>query len=129
MRKWKKFVATLAAATVAAPFLSTAAAYASTQTVRFQAGGWHCPKGVYDVVGVDVMGTNVSTLNMHGTWRGSASTPTVTVVGVPTGGGQAQVTVTYRCKTGNWWAPASQAEPAYGTRWIYGTPPQPLYTL
>jgi len=104
-------------------------ASASTQTVGFRAGSWHCPKyGVYDVRHVEVSGTNVATLNMHGSWDGSASTAKVSIIGVPPGGGQAFVTVTYRCKVTSWGLPG-YGEPASGFRWIYGSGTQPTYTL
>lgn len=103
-------------------------ASASTQTVGFQAGSFHCSNGVYDVVAVDVTGTS-SAPNANGSWRGSNSVARVTINGIPAGGGNVNVTLTYRCKV--WvgiWIPG-YGEPAYGTRWVYGTPPQPTYTL
>lgn len=105
-------------------------ASASTQTVGFQAGSFHCPStGVYDVVGVDVTGT-ASAPSANGSWRGSASRASVTINGIPAGGGNVYVVLTYRCNVyvGPFRLPGT-GQPATGTRWVYGSGQQPTYTL
>jgi hypothetical protein len=114
---------------IAAQLLAVLPANASTQVVGFRAASWRCPKyGVYDVTRVDVSGTDARTLSMRGEWQGSASTARVTITGVPAGGAQANVTVTYRCKV-TWLGLPGYGEPASGIRWIYGSGTQPTYTL
>jgi hypothetical protein len=102
-------------------------AYASTQTVGFRAGSWHCSNGVYGIDHVNVFGTS-SAPYANGSWTGPTNTQTahVTIYGIPPGGGNVYVVVTYHCKVG-WWA--GQGEPANGTVWVYGSGWQPTYTL
>ncbi len=104
-------------------------ASASTQNVGFRAGSFHCSNGVYDVVAVDVTGTS-SAPSANGSWRGSDSTAHVNINGIPAGGGNVAVVLTYRCNVyvGPFRLPGN-GEPAYGTRWVYGSGTQPTYTL
>jgi hypothetical protein len=119
-------VATLALIGVSTP------AFASTQTVGFQAGSWHCTNGVYGISHVDVIGNTTGAPNINASWSGPNNTQraSVQVNGVPGGGGQGHVTVTYHCKV--WtifgWQ-AGYGEPAIGDRWVYGSGWQPTYTL
>lgn len=118
--------------TMAGVFALASPAAASTQTVRFTAGSWRCTNGLYGVSHVDVSASTTAAPYIAGSWSGADNTQVayVSVTGVPGGGGQAYVVVTYHCKV--WtifgWR-AGPGEPANGTRWIYGSPPQPLNTL
>jgi hypothetical protein len=106
-------------------------ASASTQTVGFRAGSWYCPNGVYGIDHVEVFGTS-SAPSANGSWSGPTNTQTahVTINGVPSGGGNVYVVVTYHCNVRVlwWWAPGP-GEPASGYRWVYGSGSQPTYTL
>jgi hypothetical protein len=103
-------------------------AFASTQTVGFRAGSWHCSNGVYGIDHVNVYGTS-SAPNASGSWSGPTNTQTayVTITGVPSGGGAVYVVVTYHCKV--LFGLPGYGEPAKGTRWVYGSGSQPTYTL
>ncbi len=104
-------------------FLATPAS-ASTQTVGFRVGSWHCPKafGLRSLNGVHVFGTDQGP-NIGGEWSGSTTNVAyVSVTGVPSGGGKAHVVLSYSC-----WG--STPTPAEGDRWIYGSGTQPTYTL
>jgi len=106
-------------------------ASASTQTVGFRVGPWHCPKGLYGISNVDVFGTS-SAPYASGSWSGPSNTQTVKVAisGVPANGGDVNVVVTYHCKVS--YGPftlAGPGEPAPGAVWVYGYGWQPTYTL
>jgi hypothetical protein len=101
-------------------------ASASTQTVGFRVGSWHCSNGVYGIDHVEVFGTS-SAPYANGSWSGAyTQTAHVAINGVPPGGGNVYVVVTYHCKVWGWPGPG---EPATGTRWVYGYGSQPTYTL
>jgi hypothetical protein len=122
----------IAAAMAAIPVLGLAApASASTQTVRFRAGSFHCTNGVYGISHVEISGTS-SAPYANGTWSGPSNTQTasVSINGIPPSGGAVDVVVTYHCnvKVG-WWTFAGYGEPATGTRWVYGWGWQPTYTI
>ena len=47
-------------------FAGASPAFASTQTVGFQAGSWHCPNGVYGIDHVEVSATGTAAPNISG---------------------------------------------------------------
>jgi hypothetical protein len=71
-----------------------APASASTQTVGFRAGSWHCSNGLYGISHVEITGT-ASAPSANGSWSGPANTQTasVTINGIPAGGGAVHVVV------------------------------------
>ena len=123
-----KRVVVAAVATTAALIGSVVAAVpaqASTQTVGFRVGSWHCANtfGFRSLNGVDVFANSAQAPNINGQWRGSTSgTAPVTITGVPAGGGSSHVVLSYTC-----WG--KTPAPAEGDRWIYGSGQQPTYTL
>lgn len=130
MKRFTSLIASLVLA-LASVIATAPAASASTQTVGFRAGPWRCPSGVYGVSKVSVTGTT-SAPSANALWNGPSNTQTayVPIQGIPPNGGNVNVTVTYHCKVkvGIWTYP-SPGYPADGTRWVYGTPPQPTYTI
>lgn len=122
----RKLISVVVAGAVAAAaqLLIASPAMASTQTVGFRVGSWHCPKsaGLRSLNGVDITGTDQGPY-IGGSWRGSTTDVAyVSVTGVPSGGGKAHVVLSYSC----WGSTPTHAE---GDRWIYGSGQQPTYTL
>jgi hypothetical protein len=105
---------------------------ASTQTVGIRVQSWRCPQyGVFGISRVTVTGTwSGPNINADQSFTNTTQTARVSVQGVPPGGGAGHFTATYHCKVKVlWFYMAGPGEPAVGDRWVYGTPPQPTYTL
>jgi hypothetical protein len=123
-----RFKKTLIGAVLAliAPLLMAAPAHASTQYVRFGVWDFHCQRGVYDVVHVEITSPDMYS-QIHGTWTGSANPATVEIQAVPASGHKVNVVIDYRCKTawGGW--PGFGTTSVPGTAWVYGSGWQPLW--
>ncbi|QCB97548.1 hypothetical protein E5206_11980 [Arthrobacter sp. PAMC25564] len=126
----KKFLLPSAVvALVSAALMAPPAEADSTQTVRFSVSGLYCPEdGVYGISHVSVNGAAGMRAEQNFIWN--TKTAATSISSVPPEGALANVTVTYRCNVKVlWWYEAGSGQQAAGTRWVYGSGPQPGYTL
>lgn len=120
-----RLAAVLAFAAIAVSWMVASPAQAATVGVAVRVGGYWCPSGWTPYVrGVEVSPNGYNAI--YGHWVGWSTSPTVTVTGVPSSGGSAQVVVAYSCK-GYWFWQQTTPAPIYGTRWAYGSGYQPTW--
>lgn len=123
--KFKKTVIGAALA-LTAPLWMATPAQANTVVVRFGVYDFHCPRGVYDVVHVEVTAPDKYS-QIHGSWTGSANPASVTVEAVPASGHRVNVVIDYRCKTAFGGLPGFGTTSVPGVAWVYGSGFQPKW--
>ena len=120
-----RLAALLAFAAIAVSWAVASPAQAATVGVAVRVGGNWCPSGWTPYVrGVEISPSGPNSI--YGHWIGWSTSPTVTVTGVPTTGGGAQVVVAYSCKGFGLWEQTNPA-PISATRWVYGSGVNPTW--